>query len=93
MSLLDKAVSRDEDGTWRAECPVTDPADKCGDPATGVRFLTVGWDSKEHARQRLDEHIAEHKGEAQMSSLDEFRSARGLVPHADGIKVVKAVDL
>lgn len=89
---LSDYVTRDEDGSFRAVCPVTDPADQCGNPAAGERFTSVGWDSEKTAMARLRQHIAAHNGE-KMPSLEEFRAEHGLLAHADGVHVVKAGDL
>lgn len=93
--LLDKAVTKGEDG-YGFVCPVTDGT--CGtlraDPENGSPFVSTGWPTKAIARARLDEHVAEHKGEGDMSTLEEFRGKHGLTGTADGKRaVVTAKDL
>jgi hypothetical protein len=98
MSLLSDAVQRNEDGErWDIVCPITDGT--CGqrDPETKVvtPFTSREWPTKAVARARLDEHIAEHRGEAPMSSLEDFRRKHKLdvAYNPDGSTVVTVKDL
>lgn len=88
---LNRFVTKADDDTWTLTCPVTDGT--CGDRETGVPFTSSEWPTKKLARARLDEHVAEHKGEGVMSSLEEFRRKHGLHVNADGKAVVTAKDL
>lgn len=81
---LDKCVTKDGD-TWALRCPITDGT--CG--GNGEPFTSTEWPTKASARARLDEHIAEHKGEGPMSSLEEFRAKHGLTVDAEGVVTVK----
>lgn len=88
MSLVADAVQEGDSG-WDFVCPITDGT--CG--SEGVPFTSRQWPTKATARARLDEHIAEHKGEGTMSSLEEFRDKHGLSVNADGSAVVTVKDL
>lgn len=94
MSLLDKAVTQEEDGTWTVLCPVTDGS--CGtkkeDGTLDTPFVSTGWPTKKVARARLAEHVDDHRGVAPASTLEEFRAKHGLQGTADGKRAVVTVE-
>lgn len=86
---VEEAVTQSKDKTWSFECPVNDGT--CG--ANGVSFITTDWPTKAVALARAEEHVADHKGKAPMSTLEEFREKHGLSVNADGKAVVTAKDI
>lgn len=77
------------EGTWACLCPINDGS--CGNLRAnpdGTPFYSAGWPSKAIAKDRLDGHIAEHKGEAEGLSLEDFRAKHGLEPTVDGQRAV-----
>lgn len=91
MTVLDKAVSKGDDG-WDFACPGVQGS-PCGDPATGVSFTSTGWPTKASATERGREHFAEHKGEGVTSSLEEFRAKHGLGVTDEGRAFVRLEEL
>jgi hypothetical protein len=85
VNLNDYVAKDEEAGTWALRCPVTDGT--CG--GDGQSFTSTGWPTKATAHARLVEHVAEHKGEGVMSSLEEFRAKHGLTVDAEGVVTVK----
>jgi hypothetical protein len=89
--LLDQAVTKGDDG-WDVVCPITDGScgakavtDETGKVVEDAKpFQSTGWPTKAIARDRLDGHIAEHKGEAEPVSLEDFRAKHNLAASKDG---------
>lgn len=89
-TVLEKSVTRDEDGSWAFQCP--NPTDHpCGEPG-GPGFRSSGWPTRKVAEARGAEHFAEHRGEAVTSTLEEFRAKHGLVVD-DNTGAVSLADL
>lgn len=90
---LSACVTEADDGTWDANCPVTDGS--CGTRPEKVEdrvpWRSTGWPTKATARARLDEHVEEHKTGQPASDLNEFRAKHGLIVDESG--VVRAEDL
>jgi hypothetical protein len=87
VSALDKAVTKQEDGTWDFQCPGV-RGSRCGDAEP---FKSTGWPTKATATERGREHFADHRGHP-MSTLEEFRAKHKLGVDADG-KAVSLEDL
>jgi hypothetical protein len=79
MSLLDKCVTKADDGTWTFQCPGV-KGDRCA-PIDGDApgWRSSGWPTKKLALARGREHFDEHRGLGAASSLEEFRAKHGLV--------------
>lgn len=82
---------KEDDGTWSAGCT----SRLCGGPneETGehVPFRTVGWPSEKVAAERMAEHLREHETGEPMTTLEEFREARGLMASEDGRRAIAAL--
>lgn len=89
-SILDKAVTKADDGTWGFECPGVQ-GDPCGQIG-GIGFASTGWPGKEYARARGRQHFDEHKGLGVTPELAVFRAEHGLTVDDDG-NCVKVGDL
>jgi hypothetical protein len=78
-----KVVTDRDDPTvgkvWDFTCPYPTG---CGGPEGP--FASTGWFDRQHAVDRAKEHLDEHEGKGPMSSLDEFRAARGLTAATAG---------
>ena len=79
MTILNDAVSQEDDGTWVFRCPGF-LGDDCGP------FSTSGWPTRKSATARGAQHLLAHKEREPMQELHEFRLEHGLVPvrQADG---------
>lgn len=97
-SLLDKAVTKGDNG-WDVRCPINDGScgkrpvidDKGNEVEPVVPFESLGWPTKAIARDRLDIHIAEHKGEHEGLSLEDFRAKHNVGPSKNGKRAVVTV--
>ena len=72
MTLLNDAVTKADDDTWTFQCPGF-LGDDCGP------YSSSGWPSKKFATARGGQHLLAHKEREPMQSLDDFRTANGLI--------------
>lgn len=81
-SVLDKSVSKAEDGTWAFQCPGV-KGDLCGDQAVGGGgFRSSEWPTKDTALARGEQHFSEHRLGAEI---------RGALEAAESEAVAKAL--